>query len=149
MSRFQKYLSTEIGIEYKACLYFFAIAFFYCMYQVLQGRYEAPILYLAEMIFFTYIMGYVQVYLLRNFDESEQFGGFEAIASVGCTVIYMAASYFLGWFDKKIGVTVFFACYVLFMYICMFLVNKVKRDIDTKILNDELEQFKKSRGEKL
>ena len=143
MSRFKQYLGSEIGIEFKACLYFFAILFFYSMYRILQGSFFANIIVMAEMIFSTYIMGYIQVYLLGNFDEAEQLTWREILASVFCSAVYTGVSFFGKWYDRNITVTVLFFCYILFCYICVFFVYKVKRDVDTAVLNHELENFKK------
>ena len=57
VSLWERYLTKEIGIEFKACLYFFAMLFFYCMYRVCIGQYYASILHMAEMIFLTYAVG--------------------------------------------------------------------------------------------
>ena len=38
---YEKYLFDEIGIEFKACLYFFAILFFYCIYRICCREYDA------------------------------------------------------------------------------------------------------------
>ena len=143
MSRFKRYLASEIGIEFKACLYFFAILFFYSMYRILQGSFFANIIVMAEMIFSTYIMGYIQVYLLGNFDEAEQLTWREILASVFCSIVYSGISFLGKWYDRNITVTVLFFCYILFCYICVFFVYKVKRDVDTAVLNQELENFKK------
>ena len=43
---FRKYLETEVQVEYKSCLYFFAILFFYCCYLFFQGVYAAKIVYM-------------------------------------------------------------------------------------------------------
>ena len=58
-SLWERYLTKEIGIEFKACLYFYALLFFYCVYRVCVGSTVAEILHMAEMIFLTYIVGYV------------------------------------------------------------------------------------------
>ena len=143
MSRFKRYLASEIGIEFKACLYFFAILFFYSMYRILQGSFFANIIVMAEMIFSTYIMGYIQVYLLGNFDEAEQLTWREILASVFCSIVYSGISFLGKWYDRNITVTVLFFCYILFCYICAFFIYKIKRDVDTAVLNHELENFKK------
>ncbi len=143
MERFRKYLSNEIAIDFKACHYFFCILFFYCVYKLLQGKWEIQIIATAEILAATYIMGYIQVYLLRNFDEAETLGIFESAASVLCTAIYTVVSYAAGWYDRDFIVTGLFALYMLICYVCMFLAYKVKRNIDTKQLNKELEEFKK------
>ena len=140
-SWFERYLTKEIGIEFKACLYFFALLFYYCTYRVVIGIYSASILHMAEMIFTTYIMGYIQVYLLWNFDEADQFGGKEGLGMLICTALYTIVSYGGGWFARNLWLTVGFAAYVVFVYICVFLIYKIRRQIDNKILNDELSIF--------
>lgn len=146
MKRFKKYLSVEIGIEFKACLYFFAVLFFYAMYQIIQGSLYASIILMAEMIFTTYIMGYVQVYLLGNFEEAEHFGIKEALSILFCTVIYTALSYLLNWYEKNLIATALFFFYVLLCYVSVFLIYRLKREIDTAELNRELEHFKNRKG---
>ncbi len=145
MNRFKKYLYHEIGIEFKACLYFFVILFFYSVYRLIQGSFYASIAVMAEMIAATYFMGYTQVYLLGNFDEAEQFGEKEAMATLLCSFLYTALSFFLRWFDRNVRVTVLFFFWMLLCYICAFLVYKIKRDIDTAMLNRELEAFKQTK----
>lgn len=138
----ERYLTKEIGIEFKSCLYFFAFLFFYCIFRICTGRINAEIIHMAEMILLAYVIGYVQVYLLWNFDEAEKLGGRE-IAGIGiCTVIYGLASYFMKWFDRNLWVSVGFAGYVIIMYLCTFLIYKCRRKIDDKILNSDLEMFK-------
>ena len=63
-SLWERYLTKEIGIEFKACLYFFAILFFYCMYRLCLGKTVADMIHMAEMIGLAYLVGYLQVYLL-------------------------------------------------------------------------------------
>ena len=146
MSRLKKYLSKEIGIEFKAGLNFYAILLFYSLYRIGQGSFSANIIIMAEMIFVAYGMGYVQVYLLGNFDEEEQFGVRTGLSSLFCSVLYTVTSFLLHWFDQNVMATVMYFLYMLFCYVCMFLVYKIKRDIETELLNEELEQFKKRKG---
>ncbi len=141
LTLWERYLTQEIGIEFKACLYFFAILFFYCMYRLTQGIFDAGMLHMAEMILAAYIIGYLQVYVFRNFDEADTLGGREWLGMGVCTVIYSLLSYFLKWFDKNIWVTVGFAAYVVVMYICVFFIYKSKRRIDDKKLNEDLKLF--------
>jgi len=142
VSLWERYLTKEIGIEFKACLYFYAILFYYCVYRVICGIWDASIIHMAEMVLLTYAIGYVQVYLLWNFDEAEQIGIKEVIGAVICTVIYTLVAAFGGWFNGNIWVILGFAAYILFAYACIFLVYKTRRNIDEKILNDELSLFK-------
>ena len=141
LTLWERYLTKEIGIEFKACLYFFAILFFYCMYRLVLGIYDAGMLHMAEMILSAYIIGYLQVYVFWNFDEADTLGGREWLGIGVCTVIYSLLSYFLKWFDKNIWVTVGFAVYVVVMYICVFFIYKSKRRIDDKKLNEDLRLF--------
>lgn len=143
----ERYLTKEIGIEFKACLYFFALLFFYCTYRLCVGLTVADILHMAEMIFLAYIVGYIQVFLLWNFDEADDLGKKEWLGIIVCTAIYVAVSYVCSWFDKNIYVTIGFAGYVVFLYFCVFLVYKCRRKIDDRILNSDLELFK-TRSEK-
>ncbi len=137
----ERYLTKEIGIEFKACLYFFAILFFYCVYKIAGGIYEAGIWHMTEMIFTCYFIGYMQVYLFLNFDEAEQLGAAEIIGLFLCTALYCLVSYLGVWFDQKLPVTALFACYLLLTYFCVFLIYKTKRRIDDKQLNEELRLF--------
>ena len=138
----ERYLTKEIGIEFKACLYFFAILFFYSMYRICMGSLEASIIHMAEMIFACYIIGYIQVYLLWNFDEADRVGAKEIAGVIICTAVYSLLSYFLNWFDKNVYVTLGLAAYVLVTYICVILIYKTKRNIDDKKLNEDLALFK-------
>ena len=108
-SLWERYLTKEIGIEFKACLYFFAMLFFYCMYRLCIGLTVADIFHMAEMIFLAYVIGYLQVFLLWNFDESDELGKKEILGIAVCTAIYVTVSYFGSWFDKNIYVTIGFA----------------------------------------
>ena len=141
LTLWERYLTQEIGIEFKACLYFFAILFFYCMYRLVQGIFDASMLHMAEMILAAYIIGYLQVYVFWNFDEADTLGDHEWLGMGVCTVIYGLLSYFLKWFDKNIWVTLGFAAYVVVMYICVFFIYKSKRRIDDKKLNEDLKLF--------
>ena len=148
LTLWERYLTKEIGIEFKACLYFYAILFFYCVYRLCVGKTVADILHMAEMILLTCLVGYIQVFLLWNFDEADYLGKKEILGIGICTVIYTLASYVANWFDRNVYVTIGFAVYVIFLYVCVFFVYKCRRRIDDKILNADLELFKTRSGEK-
>ncbi len=141
LSLWERYLTKEIGIEFKACLYFFAILFFYCICRMIKGSFEAEILHMAEMIFTCYIICYLQVYLFGNFDEADTIGLNECIGVTVCTLLYCAVSYFCGWFGKQLSVSLILAAYILLTYFCVFLIYRTKRRIDDKKLNEELRIF--------
>lgn len=142
-SLFERYFTKEIGIEFKACLYFFAILFFYCCYRLYIGLTVAEILHMAEMIFLTYAVGYLQVFVLWNFDEADSIGVKEIVGTIICTAIYSGAAVLCNWFDKNTWVIIGFTAYIIFMYFCAYLVYKYRRKIDDKILNYDLQQFQK------
>ena len=144
-NRFLGCLSREIAIEYKACLYFCCMLFFYFGYLLCTGRDSASILMMWEMILTAYFVGDLQVYFLGNFDESERLGRRENAAICLCSGIYIAASLFFGWFEGNIIATVLFFGYLLLCYVCVYLCNKVKRKIDTDKLNAMLTAYKESR----
>ena len=95
------------------------------------------------MIAAAYLMGYLQVYVLGNFDEAEHLGKRQVLFILLCTVLYTGASWVLGWFDRDGVPTLIFAGYMVFAYGCMFLVNKLKRNIDTENLNRMLTEYKR------
>ncbi len=139
--KFRYYLSMEIGIEYKACLYFFTILFFYAMYLLCQGIYLASLLHMLEMILATYGMGYFQVLCLNNFDEAENLSLKQVVSILVCAAIYVGISYWGKWFDRNIIATIVFAFYCILLYVSAFLANKMKRRIDTKQLNVMLQEY--------
>ena len=116
----EKYLLEEIGVEFKACIYFFCYLFFYSIYRLLGGSISASIIHMAEMIFLTYVMCYVQIYFMKNFDEGEEFKLKELLLSMLCGAIFTIASWFFGWFDKNVPVTIGFFLFVVFAYFCGF-----------------------------
>lgn len=146
--KLKRYLSAEIAIDYKTCIYFFCILFFYCVYLVCCGVYSASLLCLFEMIAAAYFISYVQVYLFHNFDETEKIGKKDMPGIVCCTCLYTAVSYFFSWFGKNLAATLLFLLYMLFIYYLMYVTNKIKRIIDTENLNKMLTEFKeREKGE--
>ncbi len=144
LSLWELYLTKEIGIEFKACLYFFAILFYYCMFKLCTGSVSASILHMAEMIFTAYIIGYIQVYLFNNFDEAESLGLREWVGILVCTCIYLTVAFFGKWFDGNMYVLLGFAAYLLLTYFCVFLIYRSKRRIDDRKLNEDLKLFQAS-----
>jgi hypothetical protein len=142
----RKYLAEEIRIDFKACLYFFCMVFFYSVFRIMHGSWEASIIHMAEMIASNYIMGYVQVYLLDNFDEADAFKGKEFLKTLMCSIIYAVVSWVCGWFDRSIAVTLIYLGYMVICFICTYLSYKVKRNIDSKLLMDDLRKYKEGNG---
>lgn len=142
MKRFKKFISLEVGIEMKACLYFAIILFYYFLYQLIQGSLYASIVLMVEMVLAAYAMSYFQVFFLKNFDEAERFDRKVIVSSFFCAFVYTTVSYYLNWYDRNIIATFFFFLYMILFYVCVFLIYKIKRDTDTARLNQELEDFK-------
>lgn len=141
---FEKFLSNEIIIDFKACTYFFCTVFFYSVVQIINQIYSVQILTLVEMVITNYVICYIQVYCFRNFDESNKFGKNEIFGISVCTLIYAFVSYIFNWFDRNFLITLIFAAFVVICYICVILCYKVKRYIDTKNLNRMLENYKRN-----
>lgn len=146
LSLLERYLAVEIEIEFKACLYFFCILFFYSVYRLLCGSREAGIIHMGEMIFLTYGMGYFQRYLLAGFDEADRWGIREIFSLLLCVGIYTAASWLGGWFDRRVPVTVLYAFFMALAYVCGFAVYKIKRALDAKLLNEDLKAFQERKN---
>ncbi|MCR4716005.1 MAG: DUF3021 family protein [Lachnospiraceae bacterium] len=141
LTLWERYLTNEIGIEFKACLYFFAILFFYCVYRIVNGSFDASILHMTEMIFCCYIIGYIQVFIFNNFDEADKLHTREILGLIICTALYILVSYLGRWFNRQMLVTGLFLAYILLTYICVIVIYRSKRRIDDKKLNEELRLF--------
>ena len=142
----QKYLTEEIRIDFKACLYFFCMVFFYSVYRIVRGSWEASIIHMAEMIAANYIMGYVQVYLMNNFDETDVYGSKEIAKTLVCSLVYVVVSLLCNWFDRSPVVMLLYFGYMMLCYVCVFLSYKIKREIDSKLLMEDLRKFKEENG---
>lgn len=141
-----KFLCWEIAIEYKACLYFCCILFFYFAWLIFQGIYFASILVMFEMILAAYLIGYMQVYVFHNFDEAESLGKKEWRGILFCACVYTGVSWGFGWYDRSVAATFLFLGFLLLCYFCIFLINKIKRAADTQRLNRMLAEYKEGEG---
>lgn len=142
MRKWKKFLSLEVGIEMKACLYFAIILFFYFCYQMIQGSLYASIVCMFEMVLAAYAMCYLQVYGLKNFDESEHFDKGTIAFTLFGAAFYTLISYFLSWYGRDKLATVCFFFYMILCYVCISLIYKIKRNFDTEELNQDLMQYK-------
>lgn len=147
MKKFKIWLSAEAVIEYKACLYFACVLAFACFYSLYREIYYVSIPHLFEMILTAYFVGYLQVYALQNFDEAEQLDKKSAISALICTGLYTVVACLFEWFERNVVATVLFLSYMLLVYFCVYLVNKIKRAFDTEKLNGMLYEFKKEKME--
>lgn len=147
MKKHDAFLISEIGIEFKAALYFYSILFFYMGFSLLSGSRQIEIFTVIQMVAATYIMGFVQVYLLGNFDEAEHIGLREVLAAAGCSVVYSLVGWLLNWFERSIPVTIVFFFFMLVCYGCTCWLYSFRRSATTRQLNSELEAFKIKKSE--
>lgn len=122
---------------------FFLILCFYCGYRWLADFTQAGIIHMLEMVLFAYAIGWVQNLLHYDFDEVDTLKIRDWTLVMISAALYAAASHFAGWFDGKIGVSIGFGFYIVCAYLCSYLVYKIKRTIDAKHLNEDLQQFQK------
>ena len=139
-------LLNEIAIDFKACVYFFCVVFFYGVVQICRGKTNVSLLTLAEIVITNYIICYIQTYLFNNFDESDHFGSVEVAGILTCTFLYVAASLMMNWFDGSELVTALFAGFIILTYVCIILCFIVKRKLDTRQLNKLLNDYKQHEG---
>ena len=112
------------------------------MYRLICGSHEASILHMTEMILACYIICYIQVYAFANFDEADEIRGRGIAGLIVCTLLYCIVSYACNWYERELIPTLIMAAYILLVYLCVFLIYRIKRRIDDKKLNEELEHFK-------
>jgi len=138
---FKRYLTRKIGVEIKCCLMFFIILCFYSGYKLLGGIMEANIIYMLEMVLLAYLLGWIQALIGSDFDEVDKLCAKDWMVVLAGSSIYTLASFCFGWFDKNLICTAVFAGYMVVAYLCIFLIYKIKRAIDARLLNDDLRQF--------
>ena len=137
----EQFFSKEIGIEIKACLYFCCILAYYFIFRIIMGSWNASIIHMIEMIVATYVIGYIQLYLLSDFDEMDEFHWKVIVFSMICSGIYVLLAIFCNWFDGNIIANIVFFAFMMLCYICYFVICRAKRRIDTRLLNEELREF--------
>ncbi len=141
------YLSKKFRAELKCCLMWMYIVCFYCAYRWICGVTGAGTIHLLEMLFAAYIVQWVQVLIHSDFDEIDRLTLQEYLFIVVSSAAFSGLGLLLGWFDGKISVTAGFLVYMICAYICTFMVYKIKRVIDAKILNSDLKRFQERNRE--
>ncbi len=149
MTKFEKFLADELGIEFKAAMYFYTMFFFYFVYQLSRGNWQADLWVLMQMMATTYIMGYIQVFLLGNFDEAERVT-WQVVMKVICgALVYTCISYIGKWFDRNLTVTLIYFVFMIGCYGCAYWVYSFRRSVSTKKMNEELNMFKQQKKSKI
>lgn len=142
LSYIEQYLTKKIGAEIKCCLTFFLILCFYCLYRWVGGLTEAGIIHMLEMILLAYVLQWIQVLIHADFDEVDRLGLKEWMVILLGSLIYAFVGHIGKWFDNSIAVSIAFWFYMVIAYLCTFLIYKIKRVIDAKLLNMDLKYFK-------
>lgn len=137
----ERYLTRKIGVEIKCCVMFFMILCFYGIYRLTCGVHNADIIHMLEMVLLAYLLGWIQALLGSDFDEVDNLCAKDWAVVLAGSAIYTAASFIFGWFDRSVTFTAIFAVYMIIAYLGIFLIYKIKRAIDAKLLNDDLRQF--------
>lgn len=138
---FECYLTKKIGVEIKCCLMFFLILCFYCIYRWITNFNQASILHMLEMVLLAYLIGWIQNLLHYDFDEVDALRLREWVSVILSSLVYAVAGHFGGWFEGNIVVCICFGLYMVCAYLCSYLIYKIKRTIDAKHLNEDLQRF--------
>lgn len=145
MTRAERFLLKELGIEFKAALYFYTMFFFYFAYRIWCGSIQANLIVLVEMIAATYIMAWLQTVLLGNFDEAEKVDVSVVIKMFCSAVVYVGISYVGNWFDRNLIVTAIYFVIMIACYISVYWAYSFRRIVSTKEMNEELQAFKQQK----
>lgn len=148
VSLVEQFFSKEIGIEIKACLYFCCILAYYFIFRIIMGSWDASIIYMMEMIVTAYVIGYIQVFLLSNFDEMDEFNWKVVVFTLLCSAIYVLLAILCNWYDGNMIANVGFFAFMVMCYLCYFIICRTKRRIDTRLLNEDLKLFQERKGMK-
>ena len=138
---FECYATRKIGVEIKCCLMFFLMLCFYCIYRWVISFTQADIIHMLEMVILAYLIGWIQNLLHYDFDEVDVLSIRVWILVIISSVIYSGVGYFADWFDRNISVCIGFGFYIVCAYLCSYLIYKIKRTIDAKHLNEDLQKF--------
>lgn len=145
MKKLERFFAAEIGVEFKAALYFYSVLFFYIAYRFIYGSTQGDLTHILAMIAVTYLMAFAQVFLLGNYDEAERITWSVAIKAVLCSLVYTVASWLLAWFDRRPIITALFFLFVMVCHGCSWWLYSFRRKVSTKELNRELEAFKQKK----
>lgn len=144
-NKWEKFLSRGISIEYKAGIYSLCHLFYCACYLIWQQTFSISLLQIAQITLFSYIICNLQVYVFKNFDEWDKLTAIWWLYASVCTLIYLVVAWLFNWFDGHFLIWLGFGIWQLFCYVCVYLINNIKRRIDSKHLNQLLEHYKEKR----
>ncbi len=140
-----KFLSREIALEYKTGIYCLYLYFFYACRQLLREGGNLSILTLFQMAFVAYFVTLLQFYLFENFDEADQLRGRKFLGLLVCSLLYMGMASWFNWFGHSWPILLAFLGFMILAYLVTFFFNRLKRRIDSKHLNQLLQEYKERR----
>ena len=97
---------------------------------------------MLEMVMLAYILGWIQMLIGSDFDEVDRLNIKDWFVVIGGSAIYSLVSFAFSWFERNIVITLIFAVYMVIAYLGIFLIHTMKRAIDAKLLNNDLQKFK-------
>ena len=145
-TKWEEVLSQEIAIKYKSGIYSLCHLLYCALYLLSQQRDQIGLFQLAEIVLLAWFINHLQVYFLDNFDEADQISGKWWLSAILCSILYMLVAGHLSWFGGDKLATIGFSFFQLFCYLGVYINNKIKRQIDSKQLNKQLQDFKQRRG---
>lgn len=143
----EKWITIKIGVEVRCCLTFFLMVCYYCVYRLLTASGQAGILHLAEMAGAAYLFGWVQALLHADFDEMDRLGLREWSVILAGGAVYTITAWIGGWFTAYAIALPLFFVYMVGCSLCTLLIYYIKRTIDARLLNDDLQRFQQRSGE--
>ena len=145
-TKWEEVLSQEIAIKYKSGIYSLCHLLYCALYLISQQRDQIGLFQLAEIVLLAWFINHLLVYFLDNFDEADRIRGKWWFSAILCSSLYMIAAGLLKWLGRDKLATIGFGFFQLFCYIGVYINNKIKRQIDSKQLNKQLQDFKQRRG---
>lgn len=146
LSLLERWLTLKIGVEIRCCLTFFLMLFFCCVYRLLTGTLEVCILHMAEMMLLAYLIGWVQALLGTDMTETDQLRPKEWAVLTLCAAASALACHLFGWLDGNALAAALYLLYMIGCELSTFLICKIKRAIDAKLLNAALHDFQQRSG---
>lgn len=143
----ERWLTIKIGVEVRCCLSFFLMLFYYCVYRLICGAYQAEILHMAEMMAAAYLFGWIQALLHADFDEMDRLGLREWAVILAGSAAYALTAFLCGWFGGDRLAQVLFFVYMVGCGLCTLLIFYIKRMVDARLLNEELRAFQQRGNE--
>lgn len=147
-TKWEHVLSKEISIKYKAGIYSLCHLFYIAIFLMNQQIFQISLAQLAQIVLLAWFINHIEIYIFDNFDEADRISLKWWLSVLICSILYMIAAYVMKWFQGDSQVLLGFGAYQIFCYWGVYINNKIKRHIDSKQLNQQLNQFKKKKGAK-